>query len=54
VGGEELANRLLFPPWLSMWLPNLVLGLWGLNATLKACEIRSPALRLRRRLPAAV
>lgn len=40
VGGEELANRLLLPPWLSMWLPNLVLGAWGVAWTLQACEIR--------------
>ena len=39
VGGEELANRLLLPPWLSMWLPNIVLGLWGVHATLRACEL---------------
>ena len=30
VGGEELANRLLLPPWLAMWLPNIVLGTWGI------------------------
>jgi hypothetical protein len=42
VGGEELANRLLLPPWLAMWLPNLVLGFWGLDWTLRACEIRRP------------
>jgi lipopolysaccharide export system permease protein len=40
VGGEELANRLLLPPWLSMWLPNIVLGAWGFRWTLQACEIR--------------
>ena len=40
VGGEELANRLLLPPWLAMWLPNIVLGLWGIHSTLQACEIR--------------
>jgi lipopolysaccharide export system permease protein len=40
VGGEELANRLLLPPWLAMWLANLVIGLWGLDWTLKACELR--------------
>jgi hypothetical protein len=22
-----------------MWLPNVVLGLWGLHATLRACEL---------------
>jgi hypothetical protein len=26
-----------------MWLPNLVLGLWGLIWTLRACEIRGRA-----------
>jgi lipopolysaccharide export system permease protein len=40
VGGEELAGRLLLPPWLAMWLPNIVLGAWGIVWTLKACEIR--------------
>ncbi len=45
IGGEELANRLLLPPWLSMWLPNIVLGLWGLDWTLKACEIRPRSRR---------
>ena len=39
VGGEELANRLMLPPWLAMWLANIVIGLWGLDWTLKACEL---------------
>lgn len=39
VGGEELANRLLLAPWAAMWLPNVVLGGWGIHATLKACEL---------------
>jgi lipopolysaccharide export system permease protein len=39
IGGEELANRLLLPPWLSMWLPNLVLGVWGLHATAQASDL---------------
>jgi lipopolysaccharide export system permease protein len=47
VGGEELATRLLLPPWLSMWLPNLVLGALGLSWTLEACELG------RRRAPPA-
>jgi lipopolysaccharide export system permease protein len=42
VGGEELANRLLIPPGFAMWLPNLVLGAWGLDLTLRACEVRPP------------
>jgi lipopolysaccharide export system permease protein len=47
VGGEEMANRLLLPPWLAMWLPNLALGGWGIYATLQACELlprRAPAM----------
>ena len=39
VGGEELATRLLLPPWLAMWLPNLLLGAWGTSWTLDACEL---------------
>ena len=50
VGGEELANRLLLPPWLAMWLPNIVLGVWGLISTLRACEL----LPTRRHAPAPV
>jgi lipopolysaccharide export system permease protein len=42
VGGEELANRLLLPPWLAMWIPNLTLGIWGLLATARAIEIWRP------------
>jgi lipopolysaccharide export system permease protein len=38
--GESFADRLLLPPWLAMWLANLVLGIWGLFATLAACEVR--------------
>ncbi len=39
VGGEELANRLLMPAWLAMWLPNLVLGAWGSVWTIQACDL---------------
>ncbi|HEY3215917.1 MAG TPA: LptF/LptG family permease [Candidatus Eisenbacteria bacterium] len=42
IGGEELANRLIIPAWLAMWLPNLVLGAMGLDWTLKACEVDRP------------
>jgi lipopolysaccharide export system permease protein len=45
VGGEELARRLMLPAWLSMWLPNLVLGFWGVRWTLEACEILRPRAR---------
>ncbi len=47
VGGEELADRLLFPAWLSMWLPNLVLGGWGILASWRACELPWPFERRR-------
>ena len=39
IGGEELANRLMLPAWLAMWLPNLVLGGWGIWATLRATDL---------------
>jgi lipopolysaccharide export system permease protein len=52
VGGEELARRSLFPPWLAMWMPNLVLGAIGLDGTLRACEARMPWHR-RPAVPAA-
>jgi len=42
VGGEELARRLLIPPWLAMWLPDLLLGAVGIDWTLRACETRMP------------
>src|SRR5205085_9768031 len=35
VGGEELANRLMLPAWLAMWLLNIVRGSWGLYETLR-------------------
>ena len=53
VGGEELARRSLFPPWLAMWLPNLVLGAIGIDWTLRACEARMPWHRRRARIAAA-
>jgi lipopolysaccharide export system permease protein len=51
IGGEELANRLLMPPALAMWLPNIVLGVLGLDWTLDACEIRAPWRRRERPRP---
>ncbi len=48
IGGEELANRLLLPAWLAMWIANLVLGLLGLDLTARACDIPLPWLRPRR------
>ncbi len=54
IGGEELANRLLFVPWLAMWLPNIVLGAWGILWTLQACEVRIGPRRAHARPPRAV
>ena len=45
--GESFADRLLLPPWLAMWLANILLGTWGLFATLKACEVRLRRRRVR-------
>ena len=42
VVGEELANRLILPPWFAMWLANLVLGALGLDLTARACDIALP------------
>lgn len=50
VGGEDLANRLLLPPWLSMWMANIVLGAWGVYASLRACELLPPRRRAAPRL----
>jgi len=50
VGGEQLADRGLMPPWVAMWLPNLVLGLLGVHLTLQMCEAYP---RARGRLAAA-
>ena len=48
IGGEELANRLVVPPWLAMWLPNIVLGAVGLRWTAEACEVVAPWTALQR------
>ena len=42
VGGEDYAKALVLPPWLAMWLANLVLGLLGLDLTARACDIHLP------------
>lgn len=41
VGGEKLADRELFPPWLGMWAANVVVGLLGLYLVVR--EARDPA-----------
>ena len=43
IGGEQLADRLLVPPWLAMWLPNVVLGALGVWLTVQAVVSGQPA-----------
>jgi lipopolysaccharide export system permease protein len=50
VVGEEMANRLLIPAWLAMWLANIVLGMLGVDLTARACDMPLP---WRRRRPLA-
>ena len=33
IGGEELGDRTVVPAWLSMWFPNMVLGILGIYLT---------------------
>jgi len=51
IGGEQLADRMILPPWLAMWLPNLVLGALGIWLTIRAVVSGQPA-RPRRGKPA--
>jgi lipopolysaccharide export system permease protein len=51
--GESFADRLLLPPWLAMWLANIVLGGWGLFETLRVCEVGFGRGRKRSVAPAA-
>jgi lipopolysaccharide export system permease protein len=49
IGGEQLADRRLFPSWLAMWLPNIMLG--GGGAYLLARALRSGSATPRRARP---
>jgi lipopolysaccharide export system permease protein len=42
IGGEQLADRSLLPPWLAMWIADVVLGVLGVIFMLRAVEF-SPA-----------
>jgi lipopolysaccharide export system permease protein len=49
-GGEDLADRRFLPPWLSMWMANIVFlafGLWLLRRTARETAGRSWLRRLR-------
>lgn len=54
VAGEGLAERLIIPAPLAMWLPNLVLGALGVAWTVSACDLRwEGRFRARSAQPAA-
>lgn len=38
IGGEELANRLIISPFIAMWLPNIVVGTFGLWLTFRTAR----------------
>jgi lipopolysaccharide export system permease protein len=42
-GGEQLADRRLMPPWLAMWMANIVIGGLGAGLTIRAVAGGLPA-----------
>jgi len=52
VGGEQLADRLLLPPWLAMWISNIILGALGIYLTARAMVSGQPARPKTRGAPA--
>ncbi len=38
IGGEELADRQLLSPFLAMWLPNIIVGLFGIYLTYRVVK----------------
>ncbi len=42
IGGEHLADRRIIPPFLSMWLPNILLGALGVYLTLRSLHEGNP------------
>ncbi len=44
IGGEQLADRSLLPPWLAMWIADAVLGVFGVVLTLRTTEYSPTAL----------
>lgn len=45
IGGEQLADRSILPPWIAMWVANLVLGTGGVVLTLHTAELAPRGLR---------
>ncbi|OPL18842.1 MAG: hypothetical protein AVO35_02600 [Candidatus Aegiribacteria sp. MLS_C] len=42
IAGEQLADRRMMPPFFSMWLPNIVLGAFGVVLTLRSLHEGNP------------
>jgi lipopolysaccharide export system permease protein len=42
IAGEQLADRRMMPPFLSMWLPNIILGAFGVLLTLRSLHEGNP------------
>ncbi len=56
IGGEKLADRGILPPWLGMWMANIVLGVLGAYLTVRLGR-ETPAINwavLRRFVPKAI
>ncbi len=55
MGGEDLADRGFIPPGIAMWLPNVLLGAFGVylvyNARREGSPLRLPGLLRRKRRP---
>jgi lipopolysaccharide export system permease protein len=45
IGGEQLADRSILPPWLAMWIANVVIGGMGIVLTLRAMEVSKSTAR---------
>ncbi len=42
IAGEQLADRRMMPPFLSMWLPNIILGAFGVVLTARSLHEGNP------------
>ena len=38
--GEAMADRLIISPWLSMWAPNILVGVFGIFLVLRIAKVR--------------
>ncbi len=42
IAGEEVADRAILPPWLAMWLPNILIGALGIFLTWRTIKDTQP------------